>query len=144
MPSARRVPSPFPPSFLFGVATADHQCEAYLPEFEDIRDVWERVRDLVPRGQATDFWERYPEDIELAKRLGCRLFRFSIAWSRVEPRPGEWNLDALNHYREMVQAIRAPPRWTTTTPIPIAGHTPDASLCGDRASSQYPSDAAPQ
>ena len=36
----------------FGVATADHQCEAYDPQREDIRDVWERRRGLV-RGVAT-------------------------------------------------------------------------------------------
>jgi len=42
----------------FGVATADHQCEAY-DGHDDIRDVWERVRALVARGKATDFWHRY-------------------------------------------------------------------------------------
>jgi hypothetical protein len=31
------------PSFLFGVAAVDRQCEA-LDGREDIRDVWERVR----------------------------------------------------------------------------------------------------
>jgi beta-glucosidase/6-phospho-beta-glucosidase/beta-galactosidase len=41
MPAQQLYP-PFPESFLFGVATADHQCEAYEPEFEDIRDIWER------------------------------------------------------------------------------------------------------
>ena len=97
----------FPPGFLFGVATSDHQCEAYVPEFEDVRDVWERVRGLVPRGRATDFWERYAEDIALAQRLGCRLFRFSVAWARVQPKPGEWNDDALDHYARLVQTVRA-------------------------------------
>ena len=98
---------PFPPDFLFGVATSDHQCEAHVPEFEDVRDVWERVRGLVPRGRATDFWERYPEDVALAQRLGGRLFRFSVAWARVEPRPGEWNEDALDHYARLAQTVQA-------------------------------------
>ncbi len=31
---------PLPDSFLFGVATADHQCEAYDEDREDIRDLW--------------------------------------------------------------------------------------------------------
>ena len=100
-------PSPFPPGFLFGVATADHQCEAYVPEYEDVRDVWERVRGLTPRGRATDFWERYAEDIALAQGLGCRLFRFSVAWARVEPTPGQWNAAALDHYARLAQSIRA-------------------------------------
>jgi beta-glucosidase/6-phospho-beta-glucosidase/beta-galactosidase len=96
----------FPEAFLFGVATADHQCEAYEPRWEDVRDVWERRPGLVGRGRATDFWARYPEDVELARRLGCRAFRFSIAWSRVEPRAGEFDDEAFRHYREVVACIR--------------------------------------
>jgi beta-glucosidase/6-phospho-beta-glucosidase/beta-galactosidase/ABC-type amino acid transport substrate-binding protein len=96
-----------PKPFTFGVATADHQCEAYDPNFEDIRDVWERRRAQTPRGRATDFWNRYPEDVELASKLGCKIFRFSIAWSRVEPNPGEFNEEALAHYQQMVETILA-------------------------------------
>lgn len=99
--------TPLPPSFMFGVATADHQCEAYDSRFEDIRDVWERRRGLTVRGQATDFWHRYAEDISLAKSLGCRAFRFSIAWSRVEPNPGEFSEEAFDHYRQVIETIRS-------------------------------------
>jgi beta-glucosidase/6-phospho-beta-glucosidase/beta-galactosidase len=97
---------PLPESFMFGVATADHQCEAYDPEFEDIRDVWERRRAFTLRGNATDFWNRYPEDIELARNLGCKAFRFSIAWSRVEPHPDQFNQAAFDHYRQVIATIR--------------------------------------
>ncbi|MBV9719404.1 MAG: family 1 glycosylhydrolase [Candidatus Eremiobacteraeota bacterium] len=89
----------------FGVATADHQCEAYDGR-DEIRDVWERVRGLVARGKATDFWNRYPEDIELARGLGCTMFRLSLSWARLEPEPGEWNDEAFAHYRDVLQAIR--------------------------------------
>jgi beta-glucosidase/6-phospho-beta-glucosidase/beta-galactosidase/ABC-type amino acid transport substrate-binding protein len=88
----------------FGVATADHQCEAYDGR-DDVRDVWERVRGLVARGNATDFWNRYREDVELARGLGCRLFRLSLAWARLEPEPGQWSDDAFAHYRDVLQAI---------------------------------------
>ncbi len=98
---------PLPTSFMFGVATADHQCEAYEQNFEDIRDVWERRRAQTLRGKATDFWNRYPEDVALAQSLGCKAFRFSIAWSRVEPRPGEFNEGAFDHYRQVIETIRA-------------------------------------
>jgi len=89
----------------FGVATADHQCEAY-DGHDDIRDVWERVRGLVPRGKATDFWSRYREDIELARGLGCSVFRLSLSWARLEPEPGVWNDEAFAHYRDLLQALR--------------------------------------
>ena len=64
-----------PDSFIFGVATSDHQCEAYDPIFMDIRDIWERVRHPeAMRKNATDFWNRYDEDIELAQKLGLQGF----------------------------------------------------------------------
>ncbi|HEY1428953.1 MAG TPA: family 1 glycosylhydrolase, partial [Candidatus Tumulicola sp.] len=93
------------PTLRFGVATADHQCEAYDGN-DDIRDVWERVRGLTPRGKATDFWNRYREDIELARGLGCTVFRVSLSWARLEPQPGSWNEENFAHYRDVLQAIR--------------------------------------
>jgi beta-glucosidase/6-phospho-beta-glucosidase/beta-galactosidase len=89
----------------FGVATSDHQCEAYDERFEDNMDRWERTAGVTRRGRATDFWNRYQEDIELARGLGCTLFRFSVSWARVEPRPGEFSDENLRHYEAMVDAI---------------------------------------
>jgi beta-glucosidase/6-phospho-beta-glucosidase/beta-galactosidase/ABC-type amino acid transport substrate-binding protein len=101
-------PAPADPrreTLLFGVATADHQCEAYEPRWEDIRDRWERQLRLVPRGRATDFWTRYPEDVELAREMGCTAFRFSVAWARIEPRPGVFDPAVLEHYRMLADEI---------------------------------------
>ena len=93
------------PDLLFGVATSDHQFESFDPERPDYRDLWEQRQKQTPRGRATDFWNRYPEDIQLARGLGCKLFRFSIAWSRVEPKPGAWDKAALEHYRAVALEI---------------------------------------
>ncbi|HET7815689.1 MAG TPA: family 1 glycosylhydrolase [Candidatus Baltobacteraceae bacterium] len=92
-------------SLRFGVATADHQCEAYDGR-DDIRDVWERVRGLTPRGNATDFWNRYREDVALAKGLGCTAFRLSLSWARLEPDAGRWDDEAFAHYRDVLQSMR--------------------------------------
>jgi beta-glucosidase/6-phospho-beta-glucosidase/beta-galactosidase/ABC-type amino acid transport substrate-binding protein len=100
--------------FRFGVATADHQCEAYDGQ-DDVRDVWERVRGLTPRGKATDFWNRYKEDVDLAKGLGCRAFRLSLAWARLEPEPGVWDDAAFIHYRAVLQYMRDAGMWTVVT-----------------------------
>jgi beta-glucosidase/6-phospho-beta-glucosidase/beta-galactosidase len=100
----RRVPA-LPPTFMFGVATADHQCEAYNPDCPDVWDVWEHEHDLPRRDQATDFWNRYEEDIRYARELGCKLFRFSIAWARVETSPGTFDDEAFAHYRSIVDCI---------------------------------------
>jgi beta-glucosidase/6-phospho-beta-glucosidase/beta-galactosidase/ABC-type amino acid transport substrate-binding protein len=93
------------PELLFGVATSDHQFEGFDPERPDYRDVWEQQQKQTPRGRATDFWNRYAEDVRLARELGCKLFRFSVAWSRVEPKPGEWDKTVLEHYRSVALEI---------------------------------------
>ena len=96
---------PLPESFIFGVANADHQVEAYEPSYKDVRDEWDEQRNLQLRGRATDFWNRYPEDIELARKMGCKAFRFSISWARVEPNPGQFNEEALAHYQQLTETI---------------------------------------
>lgn len=101
---------PLPDSFLFGVAISDHQAEAYDERFPDIWDAWEQRYQhagMTARGRATDFWQRWKEDVDHAHRLGCRAFRFSIAWARVEPRSGVFDAAALAHYREMVEYMRS-------------------------------------
>jgi len=98
---------PFPLKFLFGTANADHQVEAHDPQREDVWDLWERCQGLTTRGQATDFWHRYEEDIAAAAALGCRLFRFSTAWARVETSEGVFDAEALAHYRRVAECVRA-------------------------------------
>ena len=96
----------FPKDFLFGTANADHQVEAHDPAHEDVWDAWERLRALTPRARATDFWNRYEEDIAAAAAMGCKLFRFSIAWARVEPECGRFDAEALSHYRRLAECVK--------------------------------------
>lgn len=107
---------PFPDGFHFGVATADHQCEAYDDAFgPDIRDLWEQRRGLTPRGRATDFWNRWPEDVKLARELGCSAFRLSLGWARLEREPGVFDEQAFAHYHDALAAIRAAGMATVVT-----------------------------
>lgn len=96
---------PLPESFLFGVGNSDHQVEAYSPESADIRDIWDEARGTQARGRATDFRNRYREDVGLAKSLGCRMFRISTSWAWIEPEPGVFSEPALTHYRELVDFV---------------------------------------
>ncbi len=52
-------------------------------------------------GQAVDHYSRYREDLALARQIGLNAFRFSIEWSRVEPRRGQYDEAAIRHYAEM-------------------------------------------
>ncbi|MFD0895900.1 family 1 glycosylhydrolase [Luteolibacter ambystomatis] len=97
----------FPLNFLFGTANADHQVEAHDPRHEDVWDLWERTQGLSPRGRATDFWNRYEEDIAAAAAMGCKLFRFSTAWARVETSEGVFDPEALAHYRRVAECVRS-------------------------------------
>jgi len=97
----------FPTDFLFGTANADHQVEAWDPACPDVWDAWEESQGLTRRGRGTDFRHRYPEDVKAAAGMGCKLFRFSVAWAQVERGDGEFDESALDHYRELAGCIRA-------------------------------------
>lgn len=56
-------------------------------------------------GRAVDGWERYESDADLALAAGANAFRFSISWSRVEPRPGHYHHAALERYRQLVDHL---------------------------------------
>jgi beta-glucosidase/6-phospho-beta-glucosidase/beta-galactosidase/ABC-type amino acid transport substrate-binding protein len=103
--SRRRTIAP-PGPLRFGVANSDHQCEAFDPKRPDLRDAWEAAAGKVTRGRATDFWNRFAEDVRNARALGCDLFRFSISWARVEPSPGRFSSKAIAHYRSLIETIR--------------------------------------
>jgi beta-glucosidase/6-phospho-beta-glucosidase/beta-galactosidase len=99
---------PFPDNFLFGVACADHQCEAFDPAYPlDVWDWWEQRGEVPqPREKAIDFWNRFEEYVDLAAELGCTAFRFSIAWARVEPKPGVYDPAVLDHYAQLAHTVR--------------------------------------
>ena len=93
----------FPPTFLWGTATAAHQVEGG----NVYNDNW--VLEHVPgapwaesSGDACDHFHRYREDIALLADLGFTLYRFSLEWSRIEPEEGEFSLAQLDHYRRML------------------------------------------
>jgi len=60
-----------------------------------------------PCGRAAGSWERYEEDAAAAAALGANAFRFSVSWSRVEPRRGEFDEDALERYARFVARLDA-------------------------------------
>lgn len=96
----------FPRGFLWGVATAGHQVEGH-----DRTSNWaawaESGRTTALPGRATDSWNRYGEDFDLARGMGLNAFRFSIEWARIEPKPGVIDPAAVEAYRTMVRTARA-------------------------------------
>lgn len=131
MQPQKQTPEPFPKDFLFGASTSAHQVEGNnhnnwtVWELENARSLaksaeykladlpgWDEVRDEATdpdnyvSGIAVDHYNRYLEDIQVAKDMNLNAFRFSIEWSRVEPEQGIWNKEALEHYRQYIKAIK--------------------------------------
>ena len=95
----------FPQGFFWGSATSAHQVEGHNTNNDWW--VWEQQgRTIDPSGEACDQYRRFRDDFDLAKSLGHTAHRFSIEWSRVEPREDEWNGEAIAHYQEVVRALR--------------------------------------
>ena len=89
--------SAFPNDFLWGGAVAANQCEgAYNIDGKGLD-----IQDVLPHGlmgeptdeptsdnlklNAIDFYHRYKDDIKLFAQMGFKVFRLSIAWSRIYP-----------------------------------------------------------
>ena len=95
----------FPSGFLWGAATSSHQVEGHNTN----NDWWAweqagRVKEF--SGVACDQYRRFESDFDLAQQLGHNAHRFSVEWSRIEPREGEFDEAALAHYRAVVLALR--------------------------------------
>lgn len=94
----------FPKDFLWGAASSSHQVEGDNKS----NDWWQwenSGRIAVPSGQACRHYELFRGDFDLAAQLGHTAHRFSIEWSRVEPREGEFSDEELRHYREVLTAL---------------------------------------
>ena len=94
--------------FLWGASTSAHQTEGgnHANDWHD----WEqapRSPCVEPAGDACDHVNRYPQDVALLAGIGLNSYRFSVEWSRVEPRPGRFSEHWLAHYRSMCQACHA-------------------------------------
>ncbi|WP_304455469.1 glycoside hydrolase family 1 protein [Nocardiopsis sp. YSL2] len=98
-PTTARLPE----GFLWGVAMAGHQNEGD----STASDIWflEHTEPTIfrePSGPACRTWELWERDLDLAAGLGLTAFRFSVEWARVEPAPGEFSAEALDHYEAVV------------------------------------------
>ncbi len=105
----------FPKDFLWGGAVAANQCEgAYNEDGKgiDIQDIMPRGIKGAPTAEPTadnmklvgiDFYHRYKEDVKLFAEMGFKVFRTSIAWSRIYPHgdDAEPNEKGLQFYDDL-------------------------------------------
>ena len=97
----------FPAGFLWGVATAAHQVEG--GNTNNTWWAWEQQGHIHAGGSARvacDWWNHAERDFDRAREMGLNALRLSVEWSRVEPRPGEWDDAAFRRYRAMLRGLR--------------------------------------
>lgn len=101
-------------SFTFGVATASFQIEGATQEDGRCESIWDRfcrtpgkVKNGDTGDLACDHYHRVEEDLDLIQSLGFDAYRFSIAWPRIEPAPGEWNEAGFAFYERIIDGLIA-------------------------------------
>jgi beta-glucosidase len=136
-------------SFRFGVATAATQIEDndtntdwYAWTLPTAQGGLGNGKAFV--GDAVDGYTMSIADVELLKQLHVDSYRFSIEWARVEPSRGNFDEAALQHYSDLIDALRAAnikplvtlhhfsnPLWIADPRDPDCKLGPgDANLCG--------------
>ncbi len=123
--------TPFPDDFFWGASTASHQVEGgnhnqwsvwelghaaelarsaqsrldWLPVWPDIAAQAQDPHNYVS-GKGVEHYTRFREDFDIVKQLNLNAFRFSVEWSRIEPREGHWDQAAIEHYRTYISELR--------------------------------------
>jgi len=123
---------PFPQGFCWGAATASHQVEGnnqndwsewehanaerlareseqkfrWNPNWKKFRSEATNPENYIS-GIACDHYHRYPEDFDIMQGLGMNAYRFSVEWSRIEPEEGKFDMAAIDHYRDVLAALRS-------------------------------------
>ncbi|MCY7417337.1 MAG: family 1 glycosylhydrolase, partial [Chloroflexi bacterium] len=107
--------SRFPDDFIWGAATSAYQIEGATDvggRGASIWDTFSRRPGAVVHGDtgdvAADHYRRYPQDVALMAHLGMGMYRFSVAWTRIQPDGrGPANQNGLDFYRRLVDELLA-------------------------------------
>lgn len=105
--------SDFPANFTWGTATASYQIEGAVDvdgRGQTIWDAFTRVPGAIADGQtgdvADDHYRRFRQDVAIMADLGVNAYRFSIAWSRIQPDgTGPANPKGVSFYRALCEAL---------------------------------------
>jgi beta-glucosidase len=103
----------FPQGFLWGAATASYQVEGAVHEGGRGASIWDTFSHTPGKTNqsdtgdvADDYFHRYKQDIALMKELGLKVYRFSVAWTRIFPTgTGAPNSQGIDFYKRVVDTL---------------------------------------
>ncbi|WP_159316288.1 6-phospho-beta-galactosidase [Mammaliicoccus sciuri] len=99
-----------PKTFVLGAATAAYQVEGSSKVDGKGRVLWDEFLERQGRfspDPASDFYNRYEEDIKLSSEHGIKALRISIAWSRIFPKGyGDVNQKGVTYYKNVFATCR--------------------------------------
>lgn len=101
-------PLRFPPGFLWGTASSAHQVEGnntgnqWWEAEQRPGAIWHGDKS----GLACNWWQDAEADFDRMQALGLNAHRLSVEWSRIEPRPGEFDTAAIDRYRALLDGLR--------------------------------------
>jgi beta-glucosidase len=119
----------FPKNFYWGSATSAHQVEGHnhndwskwekenakklAKEASDRWEDWQKEKfpemlkaNNYISGRSCDHYNRFSKDFDILKSLGQNAYRFSIEWSRIEPKEGKFDEKAINHYKKLIKELK--------------------------------------
>lgn len=105
----------FPENFLWGTATASYQVEGGAFEEGKGPSVWTEfekrpgaICENVTGDVTSNQFHCYKEDVKFMKDAGMKVYRFSLAWSRVFPNGyGKPNPQGLDYYNRLIDELLA-------------------------------------
>lgn len=100
--------------FLFGVATSSTQIEGGWNQDGKGPSIWDMYSQMgLIQGKHTcfecgDSYNRLEEDLELIRNLGVNSYRFSINWTRIQPKGrGPVNQKGIDYYNRLIDGLLA-------------------------------------
>jgi len=90
--------------FFWGTSTASYQVEGGIENCDWAQAVQEGKEPVC--GKTDDHYNRFESDFDLAKRIGTNAHRFSIEWARIEPEEGVFDEKEVEHYRQVIRALK--------------------------------------
>lgn len=99
----------FDSGFLWGAATASFQVEGAVKEDGkglSVIDVMPKNPAITDFSVAADHYHHIEEDVALMAEMGLKVYRFSIAWTRIFPKGnGEVNQAGVDFYNRLIDAL---------------------------------------